>query len=83
MLPASARANDGATSRSAPVERSEDGAYIVAVKTTGIYCLPSCRPPRMPKPENTVLYATPKEARAAGYRACKLCHPDRVEHARS
>ncbi len=57
-------------------DHDTDGQFIVAVKTTGIYCLPSCRPARKPKPENVVFYATPEEARGAGYRACKLCHPD-------
>lgn len=53
-----------------------DGVFIVGVKTTGIYCLPSCRSPRMPKPENVEFYATPEEARATGLRPCKLCKPD-------
>lgn len=53
-----------------------DGKFIVAVKTTGIYCLPSCRPARKPKPENVEFYETPQEAQTAGYRACKLCRPD-------
>lgn len=57
-------------------DKRADGRFIVAVKTTGIYCLPSCRPPRLPKPENVAFYATPEEARAAGFRACKLCRPD-------
>jgi AraC family transcriptional regulator of adaptative response / DNA-3-methyladenine glycosylase II len=57
-------------------DRGADGQFVVAVKTTGIYCLPSCRPPRKPKPENVDFYATPEEARAAGFRACKLCRPD-------
>jgi AraC family transcriptional regulator of adaptative response / DNA-3-methyladenine glycosylase II len=61
---------------SSACERSADGQFVVAVKTTGIYCLPSCRPPRQPKPENVAFYATPEEARAAGFRACKLCRPD-------
>ncbi len=52
------------------------GDFIVAVRTTGIYCLPTCRPPRKPKPENVTFYATPKDAKAAGFRACKLCCPD-------
>ncbi|MGH9173559.1 MAG: helix-turn-helix domain-containing protein [Vicinamibacterales bacterium] len=55
---------------------AENGRFIVGVRTTGIYCLPSCRPPRKPKPENVEFYATPEEARAAGLRACKLCRPD-------
>lgn len=53
-----------------------DGRFIVAVKTTGIYCLPSCRPPRRPKHENLEFFPGPEEARAAGYRACKRCRPD-------
>ncbi len=53
-----------------------DGQFIVAVRTTGIYCLPSCRPSRKPKPENVTFYPTPTEARAAGFRPCKLCKPD-------
>lgn len=57
---------------------SADGRFIVGVKTTGIYCLPSCRPPRSPKPENVEFFGTPEEARKAGMRACKLCHPDGV-----
>jgi AraC family transcriptional regulator of adaptative response / DNA-3-methyladenine glycosylase II len=53
-----------------------DGSFVIAVRTTGVYCLPSCRPPRGPKPENVTFYATPEEALAAGFRACKLCRPD-------
>ena len=53
-----------------------DGRFVVGVRTTGIYCLPSCRPARRPKPENVDFYPAPEEARAAGFRACKLCRPD-------
>src|SRR5215213_7837096 len=69
-------------SREALLERrladdpDDNGSFIVGVRTTGIYCLPSCRPPRRAKPENVTFYATPEEARAAGLRACKLCRPD-------
>ncbi len=55
---------------------ADNGAFIVGVKTTGIYCLPSCRPSRKPKPENVEFFPTPEEARAAGLRPCKLCRPD-------
>lgn len=48
---------------------------VVGVSTTKIYCRPTCTPPRAPKPENTRRFATPASARAAGYRACKLCRP--------
>jgi AraC family transcriptional regulator, regulatory protein of adaptative response / methylated-DNA-[protein]-cysteine methyltransferase len=58
-------------------DRNEDGRYVGAVKTTRIYCKPSC-PARHPKRENVTFYATPAEARAAGYRACLRCRPDEV-----
>lgn len=53
-----------------------NGHFVVAVRTTKIYCLPGCRPPRPPKPENVDFYASPADARSAGFRACKLCRPD-------
>jgi methylated-DNA-[protein]-cysteine S-methyltransferase len=49
---------------------------VVGVRTTKIYCRPTCTPPRRPKPENTRRYPNPAAARAAGFRACKLCKPD-------
>src|SRR3954451_4568574 len=58
-------------------DRSWDGRMIGAVKTTGIYCKPSC-PARRPKRENVEFFATGDEARAAGYRACLRCKPDEV-----
>ncbi|MGH2345897.1 MAG: methylated-DNA--[protein]-cysteine S-methyltransferase [Chloroflexota bacterium] len=64
------------TERMLASDRSADGCFMVGVKTTGIYCMPSCRPPRKPNPENCVFFASPEEARAAGFRACKLCKPD-------
>lgn len=56
-----------------------DGIFIVAVRTTGIFCLPSCRPPRRPKPENVEFFSTIHEAVFAGYRPCKLCRPLELE----
>jgi AraC family transcriptional regulator of adaptative response/methylated-DNA-[protein]-cysteine methyltransferase len=58
-------------------DRSWDGRIIGAVKTTGIYCKPSC-PARRPKRENVEFFARSEEARAAGYRACMRCKPDEV-----
>lgn len=52
-----------------------DGRFVFAVKTTGIYCRPSC-PARHAKRGNVSFYPTTDAARAAGYRACKRCHPD-------
>lgn len=58
-------------------DRSADGRFVVAVRTTHIYCKPSC-PARHPKPENVSVYPDPAAARAAGYRACLRCKPDAV-----
>jgi AraC family transcriptional regulator of adaptative response / DNA-3-methyladenine glycosylase II len=52
-----------------------DGRFIIGVRTTGIYCLPSC-PTHPPKPENVTLVRTEAEAQALGLRACKRCRPD-------
>ena len=52
-----------------------DGQFITAVRTTGIYCRPSC-PAQTPKRENVRFYRAPAAAVAAGYRACKRCRPD-------
>ena len=58
-------------------DRKWDGRVIVAVKSTQIYCKPSC-PARRPKRENVLLYSTPEEASAAGFRPCLRCKPDEV-----
>jgi AraC family transcriptional regulator of adaptative response/methylated-DNA-[protein]-cysteine methyltransferase len=51
-----------------------DGLFIVAVRTTGIACRPVC-PSRPARPENREFFATLADAEAAGYRACRRCHP--------
>src|SRR3954465_10325422 len=58
-------------------DRAWDGRVIGAVKTTGIYCKPSC-PARRPKREHVEFFASADEARAAGYRSCLRCKPDEV-----
>jgi len=58
-------------------DRGWDGRVIGAVKTTGIYCKPSC-PARRPKREHVEFFATAEEARGAGYRSCMRCKPDEV-----
>lgn len=58
-------------------DRRWDGRVIGAVKTTGIYCKPSC-PARRPKREHVEFFADGEAARAAGYRACLRCKPDEV-----
>jgi AraC family transcriptional regulator of adaptative response / DNA-3-methyladenine glycosylase II len=52
-----------------------DGKFLIGVRTTGIYCLPSC-PTHPPKPENVTLFRTEAECLAVGLRACKRCRPD-------
>ena len=53
---------------------SYDGVFFTGVKTTGIFCRPSCTA-RKPRPENVEFFATPREALFSGYRACKRCRP--------
>jgi len=58
-------------------DRRWDGRVFGAVKTTGIYCKPSC-PARRPKRDNVEFFGSADEARGAGYRACLRCKPDEV-----
>ncbi|MEQ1775922.1 MAG: bifunctional DNA-binding transcriptional regulator/O6-methylguanine-DNA methyltransferase Ada [Burkholderiales bacterium] len=51
-----------------------DGTFFYAVKTTGVYCRPSCAA-RRARPENVRFYATCADAERAGFRACKRCKP--------
>jgi AraC family transcriptional regulator of adaptative response/methylated-DNA-[protein]-cysteine methyltransferase len=51
-----------------------DGAFFYGVKTTGVFCRPSCAS-RQPRRENVDFFATTDAARAAGYRDCKRCQP--------
>ncbi|MGZ5367183.1 MAG: AlkA N-terminal domain-containing protein [Aeromicrobium sp.] len=52
-----------------------DGVFFTAVRTTGIYCRPSC-PAITPRAQNVVFYATAAAAHEAGFRACRRCRPD-------
>ena len=56
-------------------DRRFDGVFYTAVRTTGIYCRPSC-PARTPAYANVTFHRTAAAAQAAGYRACKRCQPD-------
>lgn len=51
-----------------------DGAFLCAVRTTGIYCRPVC-PARLPLRQNVGFYSTCQEAELAGFRPCKRCRP--------
>jgi AraC family transcriptional regulator of adaptative response / methylphosphotriester-DNA alkyltransferase methyltransferase len=57
-------------------DSSYDGLFYTAVKTTKIYCRPSCKA-RKPKPVNVKFYQHIPEVEAAGFRPCKRCQPDR------
>lgn len=73
---------------SAVVDRaaSFDGKFVYAVKSTGIYCRPSC-PSRQAKPQNVIFFPTSEEAERRRFRACKRCHPNdpslSTQHARA
>lgn len=56
-------------------DRHADGAFVYAVKTTGIYCRPACAS-RLPNRHNVQFFPTCTEAEQAGFRACKRCQPD-------
>jgi hypothetical protein len=55
-------------------DASYDGVFLTGVRTTGIFCRPSCRCEEA-APENVSFFQTPGEALFAGYRACKRCRP--------
>ncbi|PWK15919.1 bifunctional transcriptional activator/DNA repair enzyme AdaA [Tumebacillus permanentifrigoris] len=54
-----------------------DGAFFYAVRTTGIYCRPSCKS-RTPKRENVQVFGSAEEAIGRGFRACKRCRPEEM-----
>ena len=56
-------------------DAAQDGAFVYAVRTTGIYCRPSC-PARRAKPENVSFFAGPADAERAGFRPCRRCAPE-------
>jgi len=58
-------------------DASRDGSFVFAVRSTGIYCRPSC-PARRPKREQVSFFKLPEAAEQAGFRACKRCHPRRA-----
>jgi AraC family transcriptional regulator, regulatory protein of adaptative response / methylated-DNA-[protein]-cysteine methyltransferase len=59
-------------------DASADGQFFYAVKSTGIFCKPSC-PSRRPTRKQVQFFPTTDAAQAAGYRACKRCEPERTE----
>ncbi len=60
-------------------DESYDGIFFYAVKSTGIYCKPSCKS-KLPKRENICFFDTSDEARIAGFRPCKRCRSDLLNY---
>lgn len=60
-------------------DASQDGSFVFAVSSTGVYCRPSC-PSRRPRRENVAFFHRPDEAEKAGYRACLRCRPRSASH---
>jgi AraC family transcriptional regulator of adaptative response/methylated-DNA-[protein]-cysteine methyltransferase len=58
-----------------------DGAFYYSVKTTGIYCFPSCAA-RLANPKNVRFHLTREDAERAGFRPCKRCKPDQADQRR-
>jgi AraC family transcriptional regulator of adaptative response/methylated-DNA-[protein]-cysteine methyltransferase len=56
-------------------DSAADGVFYFSVRTTGVYCRPSCAA-RQPRRENVRFHATPAEAERAGFRPCKRCRPN-------
>jgi AraC family transcriptional regulator of adaptative response/methylated-DNA-[protein]-cysteine methyltransferase len=57
-------------------DRDADDAFFYSVRSTGVYCRPSCAA-RRPRRENVAFHATREDAERAGFRPCKRCQPDR------
>lgn len=56
-------------------DAAADGAFYYSVKTSGVYCFPSCQA-RLARPENVRFHSTRQQAEQAGFRPCKRCKPD-------
>jgi len=75
-LQATAKLNDTARWNAVTThDPSADGLFVYGVRSTGVYCRPSC-PSRRPRRERVAFFETPEEARTAGFRACRRCRPD-------
>ncbi|HLH63805.1 MAG TPA: bifunctional DNA-binding transcriptional regulator/O6-methylguanine-DNA methyltransferase Ada [Ktedonobacteraceae bacterium] len=58
-------------------DSSSNGIFVYGVRSTGIYCNPSC-PSRRPKREQVVFFPLPEVAEQAGFRPCRRCHPQEL-----
>src|SRR5512143_1421630 len=55
-------------------DRRYDGTFVFAVRTTGVYCRPTC-PARRPRRVNVAFFPRPDDAETAGFRSCRRCRP--------
>lgn len=60
-------------------DEAYDGIFFYAVKSTGIYCRPSCKS-KVPRLKNVCFFDTAEEARNAGFRPCKRCRSDLLDY---
>jgi AraC family transcriptional regulator of adaptative response/methylated-DNA-[protein]-cysteine methyltransferase len=77
---AAATLNDPRWSAVLARDPEADGRFVYSVKTTGVYCRPSCAA-RSPRPENVRFHLTAADAERAGFRPCKRCRPDQPPRA--
>src|SRR6266568_850805 len=67
--------NDACWSAVERRDRTADGTFVYSVRTTGVYCRPSCAA-RLPRRDNVVFHKTCTDAERAGFRPCKRCRPN-------
>ncbi|TMJ72358.1 MAG: bifunctional DNA-binding transcriptional regulator/O6-methylguanine-DNA methyltransferase Ada [Alphaproteobacteria bacterium] len=67
--------NDACWSAVERRDRAADGTFVYSVRTTGVYCRPSCAA-RLPRRENVAFHQTCTDAERAGFRPCKRCRPN-------
>lgn len=73
--PLSEARNDARWRAVAERDAASDGQFVYGVVSTGVFCRPSC-PSRRPRRDRVRFFDAPAEARAAGYRPCRRCHPE-------
>ena len=77
VLPAAATLRDPRWAAVTTRDAAADGRFFYSVKTTGVYCKPSCAA-RAARPENVAFHASAADAVRAGFRPCKRCKPDQA-----
>ena len=75
VLPAAAAGDAARWAAVVGRDAGADGAFVYAVRSTGIYCRPSCAA-KKPQRERVLFFRLPAEAEAAGFRACRRCRPE-------